>query len=64
MKLVDRKLRLSLHFFLALYNGSDNLPSGSNSLGRLSKDAILHHQRAEKLSEELLDQQNRRHGYM
>ncbi|KAH7729388.1 Variant SH3 domain containing protein [Aphelenchoides avenae] len=48
----------------ALYNGSHNLPSGSNSLGRLSKDAMLHQQRAEKLSEELVDQQSRRHGYV
>uniref|UniRef100_A0A914DFX7 Sorbin and SH3 domain-containing protein 1 n=1 Tax=Acrobeloides nanus TaxID=290746 RepID=A0A914DFX7_9BILA len=48
----------------ALQNGSALLSKGINELKKLSMDEMLQRQRAERLSEELEEQNNRRHHYV
>ena len=51
--------------FTGLLNGSPNpLTKAVNEMKKMTMEEILQRQRAEKLSEELDDQKNRRHGYL
>ncbi|KAE9553894.1 hypothetical protein FO519_002883 [Halicephalobus sp. NKZ332] len=64
---IDWKLRNSngkFNYLTGILNGSPNyLTKAVDDMKKMTMEEILQRQRAEKLSEELDDQKNRRHGY-